>query len=98
VSAGLVALCFRGAADVSLRLYVWWWPRDQVATRIRTISSSTLVRALRVGPVDAVTNPPELLQALEAELTRRRLAGEWTPNLTKKEVAQWSAAPSAAGR
>jgi hypothetical protein len=55
-----------------------------------------MVRALRVGPVDADHNPPALIAALEAELGRRLTAGEWIPNLTAEEMARWRSAASVA--
>jgi hypothetical protein len=80
----------------------WWWPVDQVAARIRALSTTTLVYVLRTGVLDdryGGANPPQLIDALADELRRRLEAREEMPvSLTEEEIERWTSitVPSAA--
>jgi hypothetical protein len=74
---------------------------DQVAARIRALSTTTLVYVLRTGVLEGALNPAQLIDALADELRRRLEAREEMPgSLTEEEIERWTSitAPSAAHR
>lgn len=65
----------------------FWWPKDQLDQRVRTISSTLLLKVLAIGADVGAANPPELLQLLKRELRRRVSAGE--PVTITADVERW---------
>ena len=76
----------------------WWIPgpgRGQLfEQRLHSLSTTSIVRALRLGEIDEDHNPPWLLEVLRTELLRRAARNEWLPpSLTDEEIQQWLTSP-----
>lgn len=65
----------------------FWWPAGELEQRAHSMSTTLLIRALRVGEISADVNPPALIRILKQELRRRAAAGE--PIEITRQVEKW---------